>query len=76
MTAHIRSLKLIANLVFLFGAACGSGESSGVSGNPHPETLTIFAAASLAEALSEIGGEIELCTQAAWWRLILPGHSS
>jgi molybdate transport system substrate-binding protein len=59
MTAHIRSLKLIASLVLLFGAACGSGESSGVSGNPPPETLTIFAAASLAEALSEIGGEFE-----------------
>lgn len=59
MTPQIRSLKLIAFLVLVLGAACGGGESLRFLENPGTETLTIFAAASLAEALSEIGEEFE-----------------
>jgi molybdate transport system substrate-binding protein len=59
MTAHVQSLKLTAILVLVLGAACGGGESLSALGSSHNETLTIFAAASLAEALSEIGGEFE-----------------
>ena len=59
MTVHIRSLKLSAILVLVLGAACGGGEHPSAPGSSHNETLTIFAAASLAEALSEIGDEFE-----------------
>lgn len=59
MTAYIQTLKLFACLVLVLGAACGGGESRRVFENPGTEPLTIFAAASLAEALSEIGAEFE-----------------
>jgi molybdate transport system substrate-binding protein len=59
MTAQIRSLKLTAILALVIGAACGGRESLSVFENPGTETLTIYAAASLAEVLSEIGEEFE-----------------
>jgi molybdate transport system substrate-binding protein len=59
MTAHIRKSILIVSLLLILASACGGGENLSISGKPGNGTLTIFAAASLTEAMSEIGKEFE-----------------
>lgn len=55
----MRIHKLIISTFLIFGVACAVGEDPSIPGNPGTKSLTIFAAASLAEAMSEIGEEFE-----------------
>lgn len=59
MMTEMRIIGLLISLFLLFGAACTAGDNPSLPGNPGNNTLTIFAAASLAEAMSVLGDEFE-----------------
>ncbi|MGB7093496.1 MAG: molybdate ABC transporter substrate-binding protein, partial [Anaerolineales bacterium] len=59
MSSPLSRLKFITILVVIFGSACGELSDTNSEKNPRKQELTIYAAASLAEAFSHLGEVFE-----------------
>jgi len=59
MSVPLRCLKLLIILVVLLGTACGDISDANSVKNPRKQQLTIYAAASLAEAFTHLGEVFE-----------------
>jgi molybdate transport system substrate-binding protein len=59
MSSPLSRLKFITILVVILGSACGEKSDTNSEKNPRKQELTIYAAASLAEAFSRLGEVFE-----------------